>query len=99
MDADDPRIRDAIRYALAAVSSGRLTKIEAEAHLIAALAEPSPEAVMAEYERLLPKHGRSTATLVARKFATDPTEVESLAKKLRRWKKNAQCPNPRPETE
>jgi hypothetical protein len=41
--------------------------------------------------------GRPAATIVARRFASDPhdpTEVESLATKLRRWrrKKNGQCP-------
>jgi hypothetical protein len=47
--------------------------------------------------------GRLAAMLVARKFASDPLdpiEVESLATKLRRWRreKNGQCPVSVPET-
>jgi hypothetical protein len=45
-------------------------------------------AMLAEYYRLQPKLGRSTATAVARKFARDRrdrAEVENLATVLRRW--------------
>ena len=44
--------------------------------------------MLAEYARLLPKLGRSTATVVAKKFARDRfdrTEVRNLATVLRRW--------------
>jgi hypothetical protein len=62
------------------------------------------EKMVAELVRLEQEgRGRAAAVMVARKFASDPLdpiEVESLARKLRRWRreKNGQCPVSVPET-
>jgi hypothetical protein len=70
----------------------------------AAVRESRRKAMLAELERIEQEgRGSAAAMLVARKFASDPLdpiEVESLATKLRRWRreKNGQCPVSVPET-
>jgi hypothetical protein len=70
----------------------------------AAVRQSRRKAMLAELERIEQEgRGSAAAMLVARKFASDPldpTEVESLATKLRRWRreKNGQCPVSVPET-
>jgi hypothetical protein len=71
---------------------------------VAAVRQSRRKAMLMELERL-EQEGRGSAAvmLVARKFASDPLdpiEVESLARKLRRWRreKNGQCPVSVPET-
>lgn len=65
---------------------------------VAAVRQSRRDKMVAELIRLEQEgRGRPAATIVARRFATDPrdpTEVESLATKLRRWrrKKNGHCP-------
>jgi hypothetical protein len=106
MDANDTR-RSAIRHTISALASGRIDEVEAFAAITSAVEEPPRESaaaarqsrrerMLAEYYRLLPKLGRSTATRVARKFARDPLDpidVRNLATALRRWvaEKSAQC--------
>jgi hypothetical protein len=57
--------------------------------------------MLAEYARLKPKLGRSTAATVARRFTTDPIAAASLERQIRRWaaKKNGHCPNGEAQTE
>ena len=71
---------------------------------VAAVRQSRRKAMLAELERIEQEgRGSAAAMLVARKFASDPLdpiEVESLATKLRRWRreKNGQCPVSVPET-
>jgi hypothetical protein len=64
----------------------------------AAVRQSQHEKMVAELTRLEQEgRGRASAMLVARKFAgdpLDPIEVESIARKLRRWrsKKFGHCP-------
>jgi hypothetical protein len=65
---------------------------------VAAVRQSRREKMVSELIRLKREgRGRPAAMLVARKFAgdqLDPIEVESLARKLRRWRreKSGQCP-------
>jgi hypothetical protein len=58
---------------------------------VAAVRQSRREQMVAEVLRLeVQRRGRNAAMLVARKFASDPldmVEVESLARKLRRWRR------------
>jgi hypothetical protein len=71
---------------------------------VAAVRQSRQEQMVVELVRLERQdRGRAAAMLVARKFAADardPIEVASLARKLRRWRreKNGQCPVAAPET-
>jgi hypothetical protein len=71
---------------------------------VAAVRQSRREKMVAELIRLEQEgRGRPAAMLVARKFASDPLdpiEVESLARKLRRWRreKNGHCPVAAPQT-
>jgi hypothetical protein len=71
---------------------------------VAAVRQSRREQMVVELERLEQEgRGRPAAMLVARKFAAearDPVEVASLARKLRRWRreKNGHCPVAAPET-
>jgi hypothetical protein len=71
---------------------------------VAAVRQSRRERMVTELIRLEQKgRGRPAAMLVARKFASDPhdpIEVESLARKLRRWRreKNGHCPVAVPQT-
>jgi hypothetical protein len=71
---------------------------------VAAVRQSKRERMVAELVRLEQDgRARASAMVVARKFASDPrdpVEVESLARKLRRWRceKNGQCPVSVPET-
>jgi hypothetical protein len=89
----------AIKRAIGALASGVLTEAETFAKVINAIEETPRESVaaarqsrrermLAEYYRLQPTLGRSTAATVARMHANDrrdPVEVESLTRQLRRW--------------
>jgi hypothetical protein len=71
---------------------------------VAAVRQSRREKMVAELIRLEQEgRGRPAAMVVARRFAADardPVEVASLARKLRRWRreKNGQCPVSVPET-
>jgi hypothetical protein len=109
VNANDAR-QAAIERAVRAVALGRLSEVEAVAAIANAIAMPTPrenaaaarqslrEKMLAGLSRLEAEgRGRSAVMLVARKFASDPLdpiEVESLARKLRRWRgeKNGHWP-------
>jgi hypothetical protein len=90
MDANDPR-QAAIKRAIGAVASGQITKVEAFAAITSAMAMPARETMLTEVSRLEQEgRGSSAVMLVAQKYASDPTNpiaVESLARKIRRWRK------------
>jgi hypothetical protein len=103
MDANDPR-QAAIKHAIRALASGRLSEIEAFGAITSAIATPSRDKILAELARLEQEgRGPAAAMLVARKYAPDPTNlitVDSLASKLRRWRRNSdKCPRTDPESE
>jgi hypothetical protein len=84
----------ALTNAVAGVVPADLTPRES----VAAVRQSRREKMVSELIRLEREgRGRPAAMLVARKFAgdpLDPIEVESLARKLRRWRreKSGQCP-------
>jgi hypothetical protein len=94
----DPRLIAEFEKAVQAAVARQLSVQEAVSRIAAAMVAPSPEQVMEEYWRLLPKLGRGTATTVARKFAASPAAALSLARKIRGWrKKNGRIPFEEPE--
>jgi hypothetical protein len=70
---------------------------------VAAVRQTRREQMVADLERMeLEGRGRAAVMLVARRFARDPLdpiEVDSLARNLRRWRreKSGQCPIPAPQ--
>ena len=90
MDANDPR-QAAIERAVKVAALRQLTVAEAVAAVTSATAVPSRETMLAEVFRLEQEgRGSSAVMLVARKYASDPTNpiaVDSLARKIRRWRK------------
>ncbi len=83
-----------MRAAATALLSRDTTVAEAIAAVTSAMGAGPDELVRHEQEG----RGRAAAMLVARKFAgdpLDPIEVESIARKLRRWrrKKFGHCPD------
>jgi hypothetical protein len=90
MDSSDAQ-RAAIERAVKAAALRQLTVDEAVAAVTSAMAMPSRETMLAEVFRLEQEGRRPSAVmLVARKYASDPTNpiaVDSLARKIRRWRK------------
>jgi ribosome biogenesis protein Tsr3 len=84
----------ALTDAVAAISPADVSPREG----VAAVRQSRRNAMLAELECLIQRgRGRAAPMLVARKFAADPhdmVEVASLARKLRRWRreKNGHCP-------
>jgi hypothetical protein len=96
LSADNPRLAAAIRHALRVGHLRRLGEDETVALVMAAMAKPSREQMMAELAVLGQQgKGRQAISIVARRHADpgDPRAIESLKRKLRDWRqKNGKSP-------